>query len=120
MATKDEEAAIKAAQERVVGDNAAAKARADADARAKNRKPLEVEGRVGGAFNIRGEDFGSSGTLMIGDRVLIPNSWADKVIKGQLPADLPPGKIVVRSALGEQTGTYPTPAKPTVLPAAVK
>lgn len=111
MASLAEEAAIRTAQERVVSDKLAVEAKVAAEARAKNRKPLEVVGRVGGAFNIRGEDFGFSGTLTIGDRVIKTDSWRDHLIKGQIPEDLAPGKIVVRSVLGEQTGMYPSPPK---------
>ncbi len=73
-------------------------------------KPVVVSGRIGGAFSIDGEGFGNAGgTLMIGGRVIPTTRWNDRSIKGQLPADLGSGEIVLTTAAGVQKGVWPTP-----------
>lgn len=63
-----------------------------------NQEGVVVVGRVGGPFNINGEGFGTSGTLMISGRTIPTTRWNDVSIKGQLPDDLKPGPIVLKVA----------------------
>lgn len=78
-------------------------------------KPFSIHGRLGGAFNVEGEGFGTEGTLMVGGRVLETTSWSDTLIKGQFPAELGPGPVSVN---GKVVGQYPNPPKPVVAPPA--
>lgn len=68
-----------------------------------------VSGRVGGAFNIDGAGFGDEqGSLTISDRHIETTRWNDRSIKGQLPKDMKPGTVEVKSPTGKvlQTGFW--------------
>lgn len=73
------------------------------------KKELVISGRLGGAFNIDGVGFGyEPGSLTISERHIETTRWNDVSIKGQLPADLKPGKVEVKAPTGKvlQTGTW--------------
>lgn len=71
-------------------------------------KPLVISGRPGGAFNIDGSGFGTSGVVTIGGRMIPTTSWRDHSVRGQLPADVTEGAVIVQTAGGgTQTGSFP-------------
>ncbi len=116
MATAEEKAAIdKAAADAAA---AAASARAAAEKTKEVETPLVIAGVPGGSFTIRGEGFGTSGTLKIGGVQVQTTAWGDNRIKGQLPLDVS-GKVEIFTApdVAPIVGELKAAGKPT--PAAV-
>jgi hypothetical protein len=82
------QAAQREADKKAIDDAAAAKKAAPV--------PFTFSGTVGHAFAIYGQNLGSEGTLLIGDRPVTATKWTQTNIKGVVPSDLEPGKVVVK------------------------
>lgn len=52
---------------------------------------IKVTGNSGGKFEIRGDGFTASGTVLLNGKQLETLEWGDEYIRGKLPADLPAG-----------------------------
>lgn len=52
-------------------------------------------GRIGGAFGVDGEGFGSSGTLTVGGQHVPTTRWTDKNIRGTLSQHVKAGEVVI-------------------------
>lgn len=79
------------------------------DASGKDKPPFVIHGVAGGPFSIDGSGFGGSGSVSISGRQLQTTRWRDDNIKGVLPADIEAGDVVVKGALGELKGQFPSP-----------
>lgn len=99
-----------AARNKAAATDADLRAQAEQDAikRATDGQPFVFAGRPNQAFTIRGNGFGASGTLRIGDTQVLTSAWGNNVIRGVMPADAKPGDVVINPGMpNEQRGSWP-------------
>ena|SRR6266496_5533566 len=66
---------------------------------------LVMSGKAGKPFSIDGQGFGNGEgdvSVAVSGRLVMTTRWNDHSIKGELPKDIKPGDVVVRTSEGKE------------------
>lgn len=80
---------------------------------AAKHKPFVIAGRPGQAFTIKGEGFGTNGTVRMGDVQVATTRWGNNDIRGEMPLGIEEGtEVIINPGMAhEQRGEWPDPVK---------